>query len=60
MKTKIGLVLSGGYANGAYEYGILKYIEDNKDNLEIEYIIATSIGALNAAAFLSNRLDLAG
>ncbi len=60
MKMKIGLVLSGGYANGAYEYGILKYIEDNRDNLEIEYIIATSIGALNATAFLSDRLDLAG
>lgn len=60
MKMKIGLVLSGGYANGAYEYGILKYIEDNRDKLEIEYIIATSIGALNATAFLSDRLDIAG
>ena len=60
MKKKIGLVLSGGYANGAYEYGILKYIEDNRAGLEIEYIIATSIGALNSAAFLSDRLDLAG
>lgn len=60
MKTKIGLVLSGGYANGAYEYGILKYIEDNKDNLKIEYIIATSIGVLNATAFLSDKLNLAG
>jgi len=60
MKKKIGLVLSGGYANGAYEYGILEYIEDNGDALEVEYIIATSIGALNAVAFLSDRLDLAG
>ena len=60
MKIKIGLVLSGGYANGAYEYGILKYIEDNRDNLKVEYIIATSIGALNASAFLSDRLVLAG
>ncbi|HZK57346.1 MAG TPA: patatin-like phospholipase family protein [Clostridia bacterium] len=60
MKTKIGLVLSGGYANGAYEHGILKYIEDNGNNLEIEYIIATSIGALNATAFLSNKLGIAG
>jgi len=50
--TKIGLVLAGGGAKGAYQSGVVKYLA------EIDfapYIIAgTSIGALNGAILASN------
>ena len=49
---KIGLVLAGGGAKGAYQSGVVKYLA------EIDYtphiIAGTSIGALNGAILASN------
>ena len=50
--TKIGLVLAGGGAKGAYQSGVVKYLA------EIDFaphiIAGTSIGALNGAILASN------
>ncbi len=51
-ETKIGLVLAGGGAKGAYQSGVVKYLA------EIDFaphiIAGTSIGALNGAILASN------
>lgn len=49
MKQKIGLVLSGGGAKGAYEVGVWKALEDHGCTAGISAIVGTSVGALNAA-----------
>ena len=54
---KIGLVLSGGLAKGAYQIGALRAISEYLEPCEIEYISSSSVGALNAYAFASNNLD---
>jgi len=41
---KVGLVLSGGGAAGSAHVGVLKALE--KNNIPIDYITGTSIGAL--------------
>ena len=56
--AKIGLVLSGGMAKGAYQVGALKAIRECLSEHEIEYISASSVGVLNAYAFASGKLDL--
>jgi len=43
---KIGLVLSGGAAKGAYHVGILKALHEH--NIEVDIYSGASIGALNA------------
>jgi len=43
LRPKIGLVLSGGGAKGAAHIGVLKVLE--KNNIPIDYIVGTSIGA---------------
>ena len=43
-KPTVALVLSGGGARGIAHIGMLKYLEDN--NIKIDYIIGTSIGAI--------------
>ncbi|WP_166481743.1 patatin-like phospholipase family protein [Scytonema sp. UIC 10036] len=45
--SRLGLVLSGGGAKGAYQVGIIKYLADM--NISIDAIAGTSIGALNGA-----------
>ena len=55
---KIGLVLSGGLAKGAYQIGALKAISEYFRPEEIEYISSSSVGALNAYAFSSGNLSL--
>jgi len=52
-----GLVLEGGGAKGAYHIGALKALEEL--NIEIEAVAGTSIGAMNGAMFVQNKLDLA-
>ena len=51
-EVKIGLVLAGGGAKGAYQSGVVKYLA------EIDFaphiIAGTSIGALNGAILASN------
>jgi len=50
-KTKLGVVLSGGGAKGAYEVGFLKALAEF--NIQPEAISGTSIGALNGAIYAS-------
>lgn len=48
--VKIGIVLEGGGAKGAYQAGVLKALKE----LNIQYccVVGTSIGALNAASYV--------
>jgi NTE family protein len=50
-----GLALGGGGARGAYEAGVLKAIDEM--NIEVGAITGTSIGAINAAGYLSSGID---
>lgn len=53
MNTKLGLVLSGGGAKGAYQAGILNYMAEI--NMQPEMVSGTSIGALNASVVSAQR-----
>ncbi|MGM0508414.1 MAG: patatin-like phospholipase family protein [Fusobacteriota bacterium] len=48
-RKKIGLVLSGGGAKGFAHIGVLKVLE--KENINIDYITGTSMGALIGALY---------
>lgn len=49
-RPKIGLVLSGGGARGAYEVGVLRYIRERlRGETRFDVITGSSIGALNGA-----------
>ncbi|HBC0000973.1 patatin-like phospholipase family protein [Vibrio parahaemolyticus] len=48
---KVGLVLSGGGALGAYQVGVLKALA--KEGIEIDMVAGASIGALNGAIVAS-------
>lgn len=52
-KTKLGIVLSGGGAKGAYEVGFLKALAEF--NIQPEAIAGTSIGALNGAIYSAKK-----
>lgn len=56
---KIGLVLSGGMAKGAYQIGVLKALAQYYKPNELTAVSAASIGALNGYAFLSGQLAVA-
>jgi NTE family protein len=49
--AKVGLVLSGGGAKGAYQVGVLRYIAES--GMNIDAIAGASIGALNGAVIAS-------
>lgn len=53
----IGLVLSGGFAKGAYELGALKAISEYFSPEDIRYISSASVGSLIAYAFSSGKLN---
>lgn len=53
---KIGLVLSGGGARGAYEVGVWKALEELGITKHIKVISGTSIGALNSILFISQSI----
>lgn len=60
----VGLVLSGGFAKGAYQIGVLKAMreffgDEPVRNGPVRCISASSIGSLNGYAFARNRLDVA-
>ena len=57
MKNKIGLVLGGGGAKGAYPVGVLKALEEYKLLKHVDCISATSIGALNSMKVLEKDID---
>lgn len=49
-RPKVGLVLSGGGARGAYEVGVLRYIRERlKGDNRFDIITGSSIGAINGA-----------
>jgi len=52
-KTKLGIVLSGGGAKGAYEVGFFKALAEL--NIQPEAISGTSIGALNGAIYSAKK-----
>ena len=53
--SKVGLVLSGGGAKGAYQVGVLRYLAEA--GMNVEAISGASIGALNGA-IIANAKDL--
>jgi predicted acylesterase/phospholipase RssA len=55
---RIGLVLSGGFAKGAYQIGVLKAVAEVFGDGMITYISASSVGVLNAYAYASRTLDI--
>ena len=57
MKNKIGLVLGGGGAKGAYQVGVLKALKEYKLLKHVDCISATSIGALNSMKVLEKDID---
>ncbi len=58
LKNKIGLVLSGGGAKGAYQIGVFKALKELEITRLVKVVSGTSIGALNGALFLSDDPDL--
>ena len=55
---KIGLVVSGGNAVGAYHAGALKAVSEIIPREWIKVISASSVGILNAYAFATNKLSV--
>src|SRR5438045_8688473 len=55
---KIGVVLSGGGARGAYEAGVLLAFQDAQ--LPTHILAASSVGSINAAAYAANSSTLVG
>ena len=53
---KIGLVLAGGGARGAYQIGIWKALRELNIDKHISVVSGTSIGALNAILFMQGDL----
>ncbi len=56
---KIGLILSGGMAKGAYQLGALRAINEYLKPTDIQYVSVASVGIINAMAHFSNQLDWA-
>lgn len=54
---RIGLVLCGGGAKGAYQVGVFKALEELGIAEHIRVISGSSIGAINAALFLQYSAD---
>jgi len=51
MGVRVGLVLAGGMAKGAYEVGVLKAITNFIPKEAITHMSCASIGVLNGYAF---------
>ena len=56
---KIGLVLAGGGARGAYQIGVWKALIELGIDKHIKVVSGTSIGALNAMLFQQGNYELA-
>ena len=54
---KVGLVLSGGFAKGAYQIGVFKAIKEVFQEHPIQYVSASSVGVLNAYTFVQDKMD---
>ncbi|MBO7122602.1 MAG: patatin-like phospholipase family protein [Treponema sp.] len=55
--ARIGLVLSGGMAKGAYQIGALKAIKEFFEEKEIIALSSASIGTLNAFAYATDSIE---
>lgn len=56
-QARVGLVLSGGGARGAYEIGVLRYIREKIPiDCRIDVITGTSVGAINGA-YIAATID---
>ncbi|MEP1599662.1 MAG: patatin-like phospholipase family protein, partial [Hyphomonas sp.] len=55
-QRELSLALQGGGAHGAYTWGVLDRLVEEKD-LEISAISATSAGAMNAVAFSAGMAE---
>ena len=56
---KIGLVLAGGGARGAYEIGVWKALRELGIDQYIKVVSGSSIGALNSMLFVQGDIDFA-
>lgn len=56
--SRVGVVLSGGGARGAYEAGVLMAFQDAQVPTHI--VAATSVGSINAASFAAQAEGLVG
>lgn len=54
---RIGLVLAGGFAKGAYQLGALQALSEFIPRSEIRYMSTASIGTLNGYAFATDQLE---
>lgn len=59
---RLGIVLSGGGARGAYEVGVLSYVFDEmraaqKERVAVDIICGTSVGAINSAALAASMTE---
>src|ERR1700683_1632408 len=50
-RPKVGLALGGGFARGIAHIGVLRVLEENE--IPVDFIAGTSVGALIATAFAS-------
>lgn len=55
MKVKIGLMLGGGGAKGAYQLGVIKALEEADLLKHIKSVSGTSIGAINTILLMANK-----
>jgi len=55
---KIGIVLAGGLAKGAFQYGFFKSITSYFSREEITYISGSSIGAITGMAYSIESMDI--
>ncbi len=55
--TQVVLVLAGGNALGAYQAGVLEALHEG--GIAPDWIIGTSVGAINGAIFVGNPRDVA-
>ena len=55
MKDKVGMMLAGGGAKGAYQLGVIRALEEYGLLKSIESVAGTSIGAVNALLYMVSR-----
>lgn len=56
-KVKIGLVLAGGIAKGAYQVGVLKAFTERLPKDFFDYISTSSVGCLNGYTYSQGQLE---
>lgn len=54
--AKIGIVLAGGFAKGAYQLGVLNAIEQTIPTDEVVCVSSASVGSLGAYAYVTGRM----